>query len=112
PAKGKVTLTNKTSQNKLFPSGTRLTAGTIVFTIDQDVQVASAETSENSDSRTTKFGTTEVAVTAAAIGPAGNIDKDVNLSVANFDSSSYEAKSKEAFTGGTEREIQAVAKRD
>lgn len=112
PAKGMVTLYNKTSQNKLFPSGTRLTAGTTVFTLDQDFQVASAETSENQDSRTTKFGTTDAAVTAAAIGPAGNIAKDTTFSVANFDNSSYEAKSIADFSGGTEREIQVVAKRD
>lgn len=112
PAKGTVELFNKTSQEKSFPKGTKIFKGSLAFTLDSDVKVASASTKEGSGSRTTTYGSAEVAVTAVDIGIAGNLDKDQQFTVANFDLSSYEAKNKKAFEGGTSREIQAVAQKD
>lgn len=108
PATGTVTLLNKTSQDKTFAAGTRLQGDGKAFEFRDEVTVEAAE--EDGDGIT--FGKVDADVKAVDIGPEGNIAKDVNFTVANFDSSSYQAKSKEAFTGGTKREIQAVSQQD
>lgn len=108
PAKGKVTLYNKTSQPKTFPSGTKLTVDKMIFTLDGEVQIASSSAINGG----IMFGAADTNVTAVAIGPEGNIGKEKTFTVANFDTSSYEAKNKEALSGGSKREIQAVAQKD
>lgn len=110
PATGEVNLLNKTSQSKTFPAGTQLKSGNLVFITEQEVQVASSST--NQDNTGTTFGTTKVKVKAVAIGPDGNLNKDTRLIVANFDSSSYEGIVTDNFSGGSSREIQAVAQKD
>lgn len=109
PAKGKVTIYNRTSQEKTFPAGTKLASGKLQFTLDKEVKVASS--SSQSD-YTVVPGTADVDITASAIGPESNLPKDTEFTIANFDKSSYVAKNKDALTGGTSREIQAVAQKD
>jgi hypothetical protein len=108
-AKGKVKVFNRTSQEKMFPQGTKITVGKYTFSFDEEVKVASA--SSGSDYSVIP-GTKDVNVTAAAIGPESNLAKDQEFKIANFDTSSYVAKNSEPFAGGTSREIQAVAKKD
>lgn len=111
-AKGTVTIYNKTDQSKSFAAGTKLTVGKLLFVTDQEVTVASASTTESSGSSTKTFGSKDVAVTANAIGADSNIAKDQEFTVANFGSSSFSARNKDAFSGGSSRDIQAVAKKD
>ncbi|MCD8485061.1 baseplate J/gp47 family protein [Candidatus Woesebacteria bacterium] len=112
PATGRVKMINKTAQEKSFPAGTQITANSLTFTLDEDITIASASSQENDESRTISFGTGEVGVTAVDIGPEGNLGEDTTFTVANFDSSSYEAKNDAAFSGGSSREIQAVSQAD
>jgi len=112
PAKGKVLIYNKTEDLKTFPAGTNLLLNGKTFKLDSDIQIASASSKENTGSRTIEFGTIETTATAAFIGPEGNIGKDERFAVANFSSSTYEAVSQEEFSGGSSREIQAVAAKD
>ncbi len=112
PAKGRVKVLNKTSQDKNFAAGTIISSNGVTFTLDEDISVASASSQESSDSRTISFGSQEVGVTAVDIGPEGNLGKDTAFTVANFDTSSYEARNDAEFTGGASREIQAVAQAD
>jgi len=112
PAKGKVLIYNKTEDLKTFPAGTNLVLNGKTYKLDNDIQIASASSKENTGSRTIEFGTTETTATASFIGPEGNIGKDERFAVANFSSSTYEAVSQEEFSGGSSREIQAVAAKD
>lgn len=108
PATGTVTITNKTSQEKTFTAGTKLKSGEQEFEFTQEVKVPGEE--EDEDGST--FGKADAAVKAVAIGTEGNLEKNTSLTVSNFDKSSYEAKVKDTFTGGTQREIQAVSQQD
>lgn len=108
PASGDVTIFNKTSQTRTFAAGTRITGDGKVFELIDEVSVASSST----DIASSTHGKTDARVRAIEIGPEGNIGKEVRFTVANFDSSSYEAISKDPFSGGTKREIQAVSQKD
>ena len=111
-AQGKVQLLNKTTAEKTFAAGTVLTTGELTFTLDSDVTVASASVSESSDAQTKTFGKVESAVTASEIGADSNIAKDTKLTVATFDTSSYEATVVDTFTGGSSREVRVVSQKD
>ncbi len=107
PAKGKVTIFNRTTQAKNFPAGTRLVNNKLVFTLDSETTVASSSAANDYAP-----GSVEANITATAIGPAGNLNKDTEFAVANFDVTSYVAKNKEPLGGGNSREIQAVSAKD
>lgn len=111
-ATGKVTLYNKTEAVKNFDKGTKVSKGDLVFTLDEDVEVASASTKETSGGKETEYGKKEVTVTAVAIGADYNLEKDTELQVASFDSSTYSASSVEAFVGGSSREVRVVSAAD
>lgn len=112
PAKGQITIFNKSSQEKTFPAGTLVYYNDLEFSLDQEVKVASASTQEDRGSSTTEYGEVSVSVTAEEFGPEGNLTKDNELTIANFGTSSYYALVDDDFSGGTKREIQAVAQRD
>lgn len=108
-AKGKVTIYNATSGEKVFPAGTILTGpNNLRFTTDVAVTVASSSgTAEQPQS-----GSAVVAITASNIGTESNLPAKSEFMVANFDKKTYIAKNEEGFAGGSSREIQAVSKDD
>lgn len=108
-AKGEVTLYNRTSSTKSFAKGTKLTLGSLKFSLDQDVSVASK--SAGSDYVDVP-GKASVAVTADSIGEDSNISSGSEFVVASFGKDSYVAKNDSAFKGGTSQEVQVVAKED
>lgn len=108
-AEGEVTIYNRTSASKNFPKGTTLSAGSLKFTIDQDVQVASK--SAGSDYVDVP-GKASIAVTAASIGKEGNIGPGTELTIMSFGKDSYVAKNDIAFAGGTSQEVRVVGKDD
>jgi len=109
PARGEVTIYNGTSAQKTFEAGTVLIgpAG-IKFTLDERVTVAS----QSGTAAEPVPGKAKVKVTAVAIGSEGNLAAGTEFSIANFSKSDYVAKNEEAFSGGTSREVQVVAKED
>ncbi len=114
PAQGTVTLFNKTEREKTFDQGTEINIGDLVFTLDEEVKVASAsvEEADDGDSATKVYGQKEVAVTAAKIGADSNIEADTQLQVADFGQDTYLAKANDAFSGGSSREIRVVSQED
>jgi hypothetical protein len=110
PAKGEITIYNRTPQEKTFEVGTQIIGpNNLKFTLDEKVTVAS----ESAGSDYTRIpGKAKVKVTAVAIGSEGNLAAGTEFSIANFSKSDYVAKNEEAFSGGTSREIQVVAKED
>lgn len=107
-AHGDVLIYNKTTAGKTFPKGTVLTNGTLKFTLDDDITIASA--SDTGEGLT--FGKTTAKTTAAEIGPEGNIAGGSILAFKDFPQSSYYAKNSSALAGGTSREVSSVSKAD
>jgi ribosomal protein L18 len=108
PARGSVTLYNKTTATKSLKKGTVIETNSLAFTLDSDVEVASA--SESIGSIT--FGTTNAAVSASAIGEEGNIGTNTEFSVKGYDTSVLIARNGQAFTGGTSRQATVVSRAD
>jgi hypothetical protein len=114
PAKGDVTIYNRTSLPKTFAKGSLVSANSLKFTLDADVTVASSSTTIDPAtlSSTTTPGTASISVTASAIGTDSNLPGSTEFTVGNFGKDSYLAKNTVAFTGGTSQEIQVVSKDD
>ncbi len=108
PARGTVVIYNKSLSSKTFSKGTVLQSGSLKFSLDSDVQVASA--SESIGSIT--FGKQSAAVTAVAIGAAGNLPSGSEFTFVDVSSSIATARNDTAFTGGTSREVTVVSRAD
>ncbi len=108
PAKGSVTIYNKAVSSKTFKKGSLVSAGSLQFTLDEDVQVASA--SESIGSLT--FGKSDVRVTAVAIGTQSNITSGSEFNFKDIGSTTAIARNEKAFSGGTSREITVVSRAD
>jgi len=108
PARGTVTLYNKTTTTKLLKKGTIIDYKSLEFTLDSDVSVASA--SESIGSIT--FGTTPAIVTAIAIGEEGNVGVNSEFSVKGYDTSVLIARNSQSFAGGKSRETTVVSRAD
>ncbi len=109
PAKGEVSIYNKTTNSKTLKQGTTiLSSNNLKFTLDSDVTIASA--SESVGSLT--FGRQNAKVTASAIGPEGNLGVGQDFHFADFPTTSYSARNDVAFSGGTSREVSVVSKAD
>ncbi len=109
-AKGKVAIYNRTSQEKILPTGTIITGPEgLEFTLNEGVTVAS----ESAGSDYVKIpGKAEIEVTAVAIGSEGNLAADSEFSVANLAKSDFVAKNESSFGEGSSREVQVVAEED
>jgi len=110
PAKGEVTIYNRTNSEKAFEAGTQLIGpNNLKFSLDEEVIVAS----ESAGSDYTRIpGKAKVKVTALAIGSEGNLASGTEFSIGSYSKSDFVAKNEEAFSGGTSREIQVVSKKD
>ncbi|MCL4360654.1 baseplate J/gp47 family protein [Patescibacteria group bacterium] len=108
PAKGTVTIYNKSLTEQVFPKGTVLTNGSLKFTLDSDVSVASA--SENIGSRI--YGTGTADVTAVSIGPGGNLPSGTEFSFVSTPSSTVTARNDQALAGGSSKTVTVVSRAD
>lgn len=111
-ATGQVTLYNKTKALKKFEVGTELSKGDLVFTLDEEVEVASASVEKSTSSEKIEYGQAEATLTATKIGADSNLTKGTELQVASFDLGTYSAVVVETFTGGSSREVRVVSKGD
>lgn len=107
-AKGNVTIYNNDSSKKQLSGGTTLSTDKgLKFTLDKDVTIASASGDIFSG---TKPGTAQVAVTAAEIGTDYNLPSGTKFNVSA--ASNIAAKNDSAFSGGTQKSVTVVAKKD
>ncbi len=111
-AKGKITILNKTTSPKTFTAGTVFSSGSLNFTLDEEVTVASAEVTQSGTSETKDYGKLDTQVTAAKIGAESNLAVERELTVANYDQGTYSALVKETFTGGSSREVRVISQED
>jgi hypothetical protein len=108
PAKGSVTIYNKTLSGKSLSKGTALTAGSLEFTLDGDTSVASA--SEDLGGRT--YGKVTAAITASQIGANSNMPANTTFTIKGFSSDEMTANNPQALTGGTSKEVTVVSRAD
>lgn len=110
PAKGEITIYNRTQAEKTFNAGMEITGpSNLKFSLDDQVIVAS----ESAGSDYTRIpGKAKVKVTAIAIGTEGNFAAGTEFSLANYAKSDFIARNEGAFSGGTSREVQVVSKKD
>lgn len=108
PARGTVTIYNKVTSVRSLKKGTTLTSGSLKFTLDSDVSVASA--SESIGSIT--FGKADAAITASAIGEQSNLPAGSEFVFTDISSSSLSARNDQALAGGTSREVTVVSRAD
>ena len=108
PAKGAVTIYNKTLQAKSFSKGSSLTTGSLQFTLDDDVAIASASESVGSIT----FGKTTANVTAKQIGKESNVPANTEFSFKDVDTGVAIARNDQALAGGTSRDVTVVSRAD
>lgn len=111
-AKGTITVYNKTTADKDFSAGTTVKTGDRSYTLDEDITVPAATVTESSSGEKKDYGTVEVAVTATDIGAEGNVSKDTEFTVGSFADTTYSARSKDDFSGGSSREVRVVSASD
>jgi len=110
PAKGEVTIFNRTESAKEFAAGIIISGpGGLEFSLDDEVTVAS----ESAGPDYTKIpGKGTVSVTAVEIGTEGNLAAESELTLADYSSSDYIARNGSALAGGTSREVNVVSEED
>jgi hypothetical protein len=112
-AKGSVTIYNeKTSSGLALKKGTVLTSGQLKFTLDNDVNVASASRNLLDTGGSTTYGTATVTVTAFQIGPQSNMPTGTTFSIEGYSSDEAIARNSAEFAGGTSREATVVSRAD
>lgn len=108
-ATGRVAVYNKTDAPKTFDKGTQLKFGDLVFTLNEEISVASASAKPGGED----YGRADVEVTAGQIGADSNLEKDKELTVGSYDTNTYNAYViDDGFTGGSSREVRVVAQAD
>ena len=113
PAKGDLTIYNLTSLTKTFKQGTAVSSGSLKFTLDSDVTVASASSTTDAQFNTTTTpGKNTVAITAAAIGTDSNLPASTQFTIGGLGTDSYAGKNDVALGGGTSQQIQVVSSDD
>ncbi len=108
PAKGTVTIYNKSLSERIFKSGTILIAKGLSFSLDSEVKVASATDSFNKR----EFGFSSGSVTASRLGPEGNLPVDTEFTFKDLSSEIVVARNDKPFTGGTSKEMTVVSRAD
>lgn len=108
PARGTVTLYNKSLSAKTLEKGSVFTFGSLSFSLDSDVTVASA--SESIGSIT--FGKATGALTASAIGPESNISANSEFISKEYGGNVVIARNEQALSGGTSRSVTVVTSAD
>ena len=108
PAKGSVLIYNKSLLERQFKKGTVLIAGSLQFTLDSDIKVASA--TESFTNR--EYGSASVGVTAARLGPQGNLPSGTEFTVKDFSPEVAVARNDKPFSGGTSKSVIVVSRAD
>lgn len=108
-ATGVVTILNSLAATKTFPKGTVITSPSgLKFIFDKEVLVASA--SGTADNKV--LGKANVNVTASVVGSESNLSSGTYLQIGSLATVDVVAKNDQAFSGGTSRQVKAVAKTD
>lgn len=109
PAKGTVSLYNKTNDSKSLSKGTILSlSNNLKFSLDISVSIASSSATDTG----VTYGKISATVTASAVGADSNLPSGSELSVGGFSSSQISAKAEGNFSGGTSKDVTVVSDED
>lgn len=110
PAKGTVTIYNRTASNKTFPAGTKISSASMQFSFDAQIMAPAGTT----DPGTYVFtpGQANVSVTATSIGPEYNLNSATEFTIVGTPTADAVAKNGAAFSGGSKKDVQVVAQAD
>lgn len=107
-AKGNITLYNSGDTDKTLPAGTTITSSTsVAFTLDSSTTIPGSSGDIFSG---TKPGTAPAQITAKNLGPEGNLPSGTKFTVSG--SSTVAGRNDSAFSGGSKKTVQVVAKAD
>lgn len=107
-AKGTVTIYSRFLEEKTFPKDIIVTSSNdLEFTLDNSVTLASSSGDASSQPSTAK-----VSVIAKNIGKESNLPSSTKFTFGSIPSTTIVAKNDTAFSGGTKKEINVVAKED
>lgn len=112
PAKGTVTIYNKSTTVRTLKKGTVLTTKSLQFSLDQEVQISAATVSGILGGETKKFGTQTTSITALAIGGQSNMPSGTEFTFKDYGSDVMIATNEKALAGGTSREVTVVSRSD
>jgi hypothetical protein len=109
PAKGTVTIYNRSLSSQQLKKGIALNSGTLSFTLDDDVSVASASVGIDYSINPSKANAT---ITAVKLGSQGNVSGSTEFSVKDISTSTVIARNEKPFTGGSSKEVTVVSRAD
>lgn len=109
PARGTVTVFNRSLSSKQLTKGTILIAGTLLFSIDSDVSVASASVGIDYSINPAKAS---AAITATKLGPQSNLPASTEFSIKDTPTSVMIARNDAALSGGTSKSVTVVSRAD
>ncbi len=112
PARGTVTVYNKTLTGKIFKKGAVLKSGSLSFTLDADVTVLAATITGTLGTETKIFGKTPVSITAMALGPQSNLPANKEFSIQGVSTEDAVANNDAALSGGTSKVVTVVSRAD
>lgn len=108
-AEGKVTVYNKTSDDKTFDQDTLLIGpSNLRYLLADSVTVAS----KSSTREQVTFGKADVAIIAASLGEEYNLDTESDFTFKDYNSDDFSATNKDSISGGTSEEIIVVSQKD
>lgn len=109
PARGTVTIYNRSLSSKQLNKGTILTAGTLSFSLDSAVSIASASVGIDYSIIPGKAST---AISAVKLGPQSNLPGSTEFSVKDTSTSVMVARNDAALSGGTSKAVTVVSRDD
>ncbi len=111
PARGTVTVYNKSeTAARTFPKGSVLSKGSLQFTLDEAVTVASA-TANLADGGAT-YGKASAAITASQIGTSSNLPAGTEFTFKDFSTSIAVGRNDQPLSGGVSRSVTVVSRKD
>lgn len=112
PAKGSITIFNKTLSNQTLKKGTVLSFKSLQFKLDSDVMLSAATVTGTLGSETKTFGQSTGSIIASAIGTESNLPVNTTFSVQEFSNDEMTANNPQVLTGGTSKEVTVVSRAD
>lgn len=110
PARGTVTIYNKSLTGKQLKKGTVLTAGNLSFSLDSEISIASA--SESLASGSVTYGKANAAITALKLGPQSNLPASTEFSLKDTSTGVMVARNDLTLAGGSSKVVTVVSRVD
>lgn len=108
-AQGEITIYNYDDKERVITKNTLIETVGLQFSLDED---ATVPTSTFATDLSKLPGKAKIKVTAEAIGPKSNLDKGQKFKIGDLSSSLIYAINESEFSGGAEKEIKTVSKKD